>query len=529
MLACLAIGGRPSAAQSTTSLQTDATVLPRHTFGVRGLTSFGRYDALLGDGGTRNIAASFTSDSLSSGQIAQLGYTEAQLRALTGNNAFAIKAGELTAAANSRILTAPLILEYGVTSKLTLGVVVPLVETRTTLQAQLNPRTGQANVAANPLSAASWTTNAAIVTSLRTAATNLQQQLTTCQGDPSGAGCATLLAQQSAASALIAATTPFATALENVYGTSDTKRGTFFIPVNGTAAQYAVNGQLDALRAQYAQFSQTVDAASPVGAVAPSANDDLQSLLLATGHDSLASIDRSSIGDISIGATYQLANTFGDSARDLQPGMMYRVTLHAAARIGTGEPYSRNKLFDNATGYGQPGAILGAATDVRFTRRTYLTALGSYTMQFGTRDVTRPMNAGNALLPLTLPFPTTYSAGNEVALTLIPRYRIGGLFTLDGIYSLKHVDAEKYGDHLSALADPAPDVLAQFPTTPAGLAAATGHVLGFGFTYSSSFADRGPGRLPYEASFRHTETIAATGGPVEKMFVDQIQLRIFFR
>jgi hypothetical protein len=528
LLACLALGGRTSSAQSATSLQIDATVLPRHTIGVRGLMSFGRYDALLGDGGTRNIAASFTSDSLGAGQFPQLGYTESQLKTLTGNSAFVVKAGQLTAAANSRVLTAPLILEYGLTSKLTLGVVVPLVETRTTLQAQLNPRPGLANVAANPLSAAAWSTNAAIVTSLRTAATNLQTQLTSCQADPSGAGCSTLLAQQDAATALIAATTPFASALENVYGTSDTRPGTFFIPVNGTAAQFAVNGQLDALRAQYAQFSQTVTAGNPAGAVAPSANNDLQSLLVATGHDSLASIDRSSIGDITIGATYQLLNTFGDSASDLLPGMRYRVALNAGARIGTGEPYSRNKLFDNATGYGQPGAIFGAAGDVRFTRRAYLTALGSYTMQFGTIDVARPANAGNALLPLTLPLPATYSAGNEFALTLIPRYRVGGLFTVDGIYSLKHIDAEKYHYDLS-LVDPAPNALGSVPVAPAGAAAATGHVLGFGFTYSSSFADRGPGRIPYEASFRHTETISATGGPVAKMFVDQLQLRVFVR
>ena len=41
----------------------------------------------------------------------------------------------MLAPANSRIVTAPLIVEYGLTSRLTLGVVVPLVETRTTLVA----------------------------------------------------------------------------------------------------------------------------------------------------------------------------------------------------------------------------------------------------------------------------------------------------------------------------------------------------------------------------------------------------------
>lgn len=528
-LACLAclVAARRTAAQSATSLQIDATVLPRHTIGVRGLTSFARYDALLGDGGTRNIAASFSTDSLGANGFSQLSGTEAAIRILTGNDAFTVKAGQIVAAANSRVLTAPLMLEYGLTSKLTFGVVVPLVETRTTLNVQFNKQVALANVAANPGSATSWSTNAALVNSLRTAAANLQQQLTACQANAAGAGCANLLAQQGAVTALIASTGPFAGALEGVYGTSATSPGTFFVPVNGTAAQNLINARLDALRTQYQQFSQTISPGNPGAAPAQSARNDLQSLLAFAGYDTLASIDRSSIGDISIGATYQLANTFTDSARANLPGLLYRVSVNATGRIGTGEPYSRNKLFDNATGYGQPGAILGAAADLRFTPRVYLSAIGSYMKQFGTRDVARAANAGNAILPLTLgASPATFSAGDEIALTLVPRYRIGGLFSIDGVYSLKHVAADTYNVTTVVTPSAQPTVGA---IAPFGAAAATGHVVGFGFTYSSSLTDRGPGRLPYEASFRHTETIAASGGPIDKTFTDQIQLRIFVR
>jgi hypothetical protein len=404
-------------------------------------------------------------------------------------------------------------------------VVVPLVETRTTVQAQLNPSVAQANVGVNPVSEAYWATNDRIVTSLRGAAAALQSQLTTCQANPSGSGCATLLAQESAATALIASTTPFATALEKLYGTSAAKPGLVFLPVTGTAAQYQVEGRLDDLRARYEQFSQTVAAGSPIGAPAQAANAELNALLALTGYDTLAARDRSSIGDISIGATYQLVNTF-DSTRARDPGLMYRVALNATGRIGTGEPYSRDKLFDNATGYGQPGAVVGAAMDVRFTPRVFLTTIGSYTMQFGTRDVSRIANAGNAMFPLTIPLAGTYSAGNEAALTLIPRYRLGGLFSVDGIYSLRWAGADRYSYDLAGYT-PADDDLLAVPVTPAGAAAATGHVVGFGITYSSSLNDRGPGRLPYEASFRHTETIAASGGPIAKLFVDQVQLRIF--
>jgi hypothetical protein len=66
--------------------------------------------------------------------------------------------------------------------------------------------------------------------------------------------------------------------------------------------------------------------------------------------------------------------------------------------------------------------------------------------------------------------------------------------------------------------------------TSAGVAAATAQQLGIGLTYGSIMSlDRGPGRIPFEVSFNHLETIAGSGGPTPKTFVDQIELRVYFR
>jgi hypothetical protein len=516
-------------AQATTSLQTDATVLPRHQFGVRVLTAFSRYDALLGNGGTRNIASSLSVDSLTSAQIAGLSATQTGLQALVGS-AVTLSAGNVVAGANGRTVTAPLILEYGLTSRLTVGVVVPLVETRTTLFAQFNPALGAANVGLNP-GANGWATNAQLVASLRTAATALSARLASCTAAPSGAGCTELLAQQSQAQALIAQTTPIANGIETVYGVSSASPGQTFVPLNSSTLQSTVNARVQSLRASYQALGGSVADLSPIGAGGPIAHQEMQALLETAGYDSLSSRDRSSIGDITIGGTYQLANSFADSARLASGAILYRLAVNAGFRIGTGEPASRNRLFDNATGYGQPGVILGAASDLRLRRRVFATVIGSYTKQLGSIDVTRVPNAGNALFPLTAPMGGTYTAGDEIALTVIPRYRLAGLFTLDGIYSLRHIAADSY----SAPVPPGPTALmssglvAMTVTGPPGIASATGHQVGFGLTYSSSLSDRNPGRLPYEASFRHLETIAATGGPINKTFTDQIQLRVFFR
>ncbi len=531
LLALLSLPGR-SAAQATTSLQIDATVLPRHKLETRVLTSFTRFDEYLGNGGLRSLAAGLNTDSLTGVQINQINLTQAATRTLTANPSLVISAGSIVANANSRIVTAPLIVEYGLTSRLTLGLVIPLVETRTTVGAQLNPTLGPANVGVNPASIVNqgpWTTNNAIVTGLRTAASNLQKQLSDCQANPSTAGCATLLAQQGAAEALITSTTPFANSLAQLYGTGASAPGAAFVPIETGTIQNAVVARLNALRGQYATFGQIVDTTrAPSGAAGPGANLALQALLVAAGYDTLHSTDRSSIGDITLGATYQLVNTFGDSARMASGSGLYRVAVNAGARIGTGEPANRNRLFDNATGYGQPGLILGAATDLRFTPRWMLTALGSYTHQFGTVNVTRFANTANAQLPLVAPSPdVTYSAGDVASFTAIPRFRLGGLFSIDGVYTLNHVGGDRYAGPIPG----PPDVLALVgnAVAPFGLSSVTTQQIGFGFTYSTIFNDRNPGRIPFETSFRHTELISASGGPAVKTFVDQIQLRVFFR
>jgi hypothetical protein len=525
---------RLSIAQSTTSLLTNATVLPRQTFGVRMLAGFHRFDALIGDGPTRNIAASLATDALGASDDSQLArsdhYIQEIFRTLGTSVAnFRLDAGRVTTAANSRIATFPLIAEFGLSSRLTIGVVIPLVETRTTLAAQLNrvDSTSLANVGPNPsLLSANWAGNNAFVKSVTDASAALQTKLTQCQATPSNAGCSTILAQQSAVQTLIQSSAAFAGFAQQLYGTGAVNAGQLFVPRANGLVQKTIDTSLDAMRAQFQSFGVTAPTGALSGASAVAALSQFQSLIKTAGYDSLASTDRSSLGDISLGATFQLANTFtgGDS---VVRGLHYRLAVNATARFGTGEPYQRNTLFDNSTGYGQNGVIVGGAADVQFTPRVYATALGSFTKQLGSIDVLRIPNAENSALPLTTRTPGTYSAGDVVSVTLLPRYRLAGYLSFDGIYSLSRVGADTYTPGLVVDSVGAPVIA---PTTPHGFVSTTTHQLGFGVSYSTLVGNsRGPGRLPFEASFRHVETISASGGPAYKVFVDQLQLRVFFR
>ena len=128
-------------------------------------------------------------------------------------------------------------------------------------------------------------------------------------------------------------------------------------------------------------------------------------------------------------------------------------------------------------------------------------------------------NASKTIFPLT-DAPGTYSAGNVVSLTVLPRYRLAGYFSVNGQYSLLHTGADAYTVNASE---------GQSAPTPAfGIDAATVHQVGIGFAYSTvSGADRAPGRIPFEASFNHVETLSASGGPVPKPFRDQIEFRVY--
>ncbi|HTI62960.1 MAG TPA: hypothetical protein VL524_05580 [Gemmatimonadaceae bacterium] len=518
-------------AQSATSLLTDASVVPRGRAAIEMRFSPLRWDALLGTptkgSSTQNIAWSFNADSVGTHELPLLAPAETAIRTLTNSPNFLITAGKLVSIANSRVLTVPLIVQYGVTSRLTVGFVVPLVETRSLVDVRLNPLPGFANVGPNPALAEEQlrVPSAALVNSLRAASSDLEKKLTACQATPTDPACASLLGQRAEAEALVQSGDAFAAAIEQLYGTNPDHPGQPFVPLAGSLVQGSIDFQIQRIAARFQSYlGSDVITGSVTGAVGAPANAALQSLLTAAGRDTIAPIDRSSIGDISIGATYQLVNTFSDSMSTRG----YRLALNGTFRLGTGEPADRNRLFDVGTGYGQNGVEIGAAADVQLGRRFSGTALASYALQLGTVNVGRVPTTANALLPLTSPTPGTFSAGNVLQATVKPRIRIAGFLAIHGLYTLTHVAADQYTLG-PAVTDSSGNVLSVAPAAPFGLAAATTHQLGFGFSYSTiASGDARPIRLPFELSFNHLETIAASGGPVPKTFRDQLSVRVYF-
>ena len=99
---------------------------------------------------------------------------------------------------------------------------------------------------------------------------------------------------------------------------------------------------------------------------------------------------------------------------------------------------------------------------------------------------------------------------------------------MNGQYTLTRVGADQYTLG-PAVTDSSGNVISVAPAAPFGLAAATTHQLGFGFSYSTiATGDARPTRLPFELAFSHLETLASSGGPVPKTFRDKVRFRIYF-
>src|SRR5205823_8224232 len=137
----------------------DARTLPRGTVLLRVLNVWTRVDEVYdaaADSAHRlhPLGDAFSASQLGTRQFPGLAAAESALRVLTGQPAISLNLGQMFATADTRMVTTPISLSYGVSNRLTIGAMVPVVQTHTTVFVELNPRrlgtsTG-ANVGPNP-------------------------------------------------------------------------------------------------------------------------------------------------------------------------------------------------------------------------------------------------------------------------------------------------------------------------------------------------------------------------------------------
>jgi hypothetical protein len=525
-----------SHAQATLSHTDDATPIPSGWVRLSVLNAWERYDSRFGENGiVRALGDEFSTDSLGARQLPRLAAIESGLQTLANDPTQRLTFGRLDVRSDARVVTTPIALELGITRRVTLGVVIPVVQTRRTAQVRVNQRekddtakTSNVGILAESQRAAQAALNATVVADLTKAAASINSLLARCTQNPAAAECAPIRGQEAAAAAAAQRATAFAGAVASAYGITPTT--TIVAPLVGSPLATEIEAQRAALEAQLAAFVP-----GTIVGVLPTAPTefsyiDLQGrarepgLLqneLGGGFDSLATTERIGLGDVEVRARVLLIDHV---QRDTLPlhGPQVRLAVGGIVRFATSRPDSALDLLDIGTGEG-PGVEMRSALDVR-AGRVGATIAGRFAT-FSARTVTAPL-VGYEIggFPYPLVGEVSRKAGNVFGLDFTPRVFVGEWLAFEGLYGREHTDAPTFSGAGESPCS-ACTVLANaiLPT------ARTVQRAGLGVRYSTVDAFlRRRAKYPVEVSYRHLETL--TGDPgAPKLFRDQIQLRLYYR
>jgi hypothetical protein len=288
--------------------------------------------------------------------------------------------------------------------------------------------------------------------------------------------------------------------------------GLAFVPLAGSDAEKAIGDRLSAFRTSFTSFGISAGSGSLTGAGGPAGTNQLQALVhdprLGIGRDTIGASHRLEVGDVEIGATWQIMNDFPDSlVTSGSPGKRLRAAVQGIVRLGTGRPARPGTLFDVDAGNGQNDVEVRGALDVMTGRRWITTATGAYVYKIGTPP---PVAVGMSPFPLGQPQAVFGRMGNSFAIHLMPRFVLTHYVMVNGFYAFRHQGVS--------------DVL-----SPA-VSASNEHSAGLGLSYSTvALHTPGSSGVPMEVSYNHAQTLTASGGPTPKSSRDQIELRIYWR
>lgn len=517
----------------------DASLPPAGAFRLHATQIWTRFDELFGlarDGKPRPLGALFSADSLGVRQVPALQPIQNELQALTGSSSVRLDLGQLVTNANTRLATTRMELDYGLTSRIGLSVMLPMVMARSTVLPGLNSRCRgagclpvgmMANMGPNPKS---YAATSAVVTQITTAATALQNALTSCQANPGGTGCSNLLAHRGEAQALIASSTSFATNLESLYGTGDAHPGETFVPMTQSAITTTLASRVGGFNAEYDALLPGGGVDIPAtfgGAAGPAARDALQALVATHGIDSISTTNQVWTGDMELGVAYRLFDRLGDTAQAHAGGLRARAAVQGIVRLPTGRPPNAQYPFDPGTGEGQMDVEGRGAVDLRAGAHVAATLAGLYSYQFTSAHLTRAPMPGGGIFPLEAPYEADWKPGNVWQAEFTPRFLPTEFFSITGHFMMRHVT----NDLVTPTATPGDTTQAQsLPAPYVAHWATTEQRVGVGFTYSAleSYV-HGRSPLPLEISWVHLETIHASGGVLPKYFQDQIGVRLYYQ
>ena len=514
----------------------DAAPVPAGTLRMRVTTGWTRFDERFTAAGRRPLSDDIATDSLGTRQFPLLTPVERALQSLTSDPLTRLTFGRLAARSDARIVTTPIALEYGVTRRLSIGLVVPIVQTRRSIQLRVNlDSAGKVDSAGNvgfvPLRSRrdAATANALVFSGFKSAADSLAILIARCPANPNASGCAAVNANTADANATRVAAQQFADAVRAALGTDSSSAN--IAPRNKSGLANRIDDQRAALNARVQKYlgagagalSGVFTTPTPFSYVALQGTGGAQGLLqspLGGGLDSIQTTSVLRLNGFTVGAQYLLLDHF---QRDTLPrqGFETRIVIGGAYRFEPTFPDSARRFGVIPTGDGS-GFELRSAMDV--IRGNFGGTIAARYVKSLPRIADGPLLGDpEAFFPAPVFGPVTRTAGTVMAIDLTPRLLVGEWFALDGHYGFERTGAVSYD-----VSAPAASCGGCPPFAPS-TAARTAQRVGIGLRYSTADAYmRGRSTTPIEVSITHLETISGDPG-VPRVQRDQVQVRVFFK
>jgi len=460
-----------------------------------------------GTTGTVPLASDYTTDSLGVATLPFLGTWQDTLRSVTGIPGFSLNLGHPLVALNASVRTMPIAFEYGLTSRLSIGITVPLVRSRVDVGFRMDTAAARkSNVGLNPGIADTSQVNGFRL-QMDSVLAALQVQ--------AASGPAALRAQ---AQAEIAALKPF-------LATSFSP----FLPRAGTAAAESIASRSTVADSLYKQLAAQYDS---LGIVLPVINRalampdtsalqtaDLEAYFLdpalGVGSDSFATVVRTRLGDVTAHATYQFAE-----------GRRYRGQLLVTVRFPTGTPPSASNFFDLGTGtheYGLEGAL---ASDFLLSPAFLVHAVARAGASSSDQIPMRVTPPELPIAPLTSVAEIKRQPAPYLAVDLDPTWMLDDAFSVRLAYGFFTQGTMKH-----SYVNSADELRVGLPASVLDEGTAMRWMrLGTEVTFvTTNRYAAGLASLPYSVSVGYDNTIWGSGGRVPKSSDFYINLRAYFR
>jgi hypothetical protein len=514
-------------AQGPLSFGEDAIALSRGMLRLGLAPTWTRFDQRYrADGDAEPLGADLTTDSLGVSRFSILAPLQERLPSLTGIPDVRVSLGRTRVDHDAAIFSVPLSAEVGIGGRLSLGIVVPIVRTRSGVLFSPNPGLSEGNVGINPAldSEDSRAQNEALFTQFASAIDALQALITAC-GDPSNPDPRCPQARTPEAQELANSATAFAGGLGDVYSETSS-----FVPLSNSDFDAAIRTRITTFAQSFADFAiNDITSTGPAGATI-AGFADLRRILTDPAFgiraEPLDTRTATSIGDIEIGATLQLFNTVRrDTLQRYGSGV--RATVGGAFRLGTGRADDPDDFVDVPSGDGQNDVEVRTRWDLLLGSRFALGFGGRYVWQLPDREVVRITGPHDPFAAYWRRHDVDRDVGDVIDVDVTPRIALGSFFSLMGQYRVRR----KAEDRHTGLFDVTDDLGEAVTLDASVLDAETEQredrvSVGLGYSTLTSVA-RKRSRIPIEIFMQYGESIRGSGGKTPKVSVGVMHVRVF--